>query len=200
MIFLVIKAWNRNGTGHVYGLCGQLLLTMFTFIFWPCQIINATTFVGNSLGNEMYSNMLAVLFLFQHTFSLFLLYFAIQVCLYQLPSLSTGSFCSFMAKPCQISFFVCRLLSLTFPDTISTTSKLSWQMTWPQAEQFSMIVRLECFRIAVWWGNVRKLFDLDAWNLRRTLIILSRPVLKNCIYCIIIQWIYYYILFYLYFT
>lgn len=116
------------------------------------------------------------------------------------PACRPARFARLCAKPCQISFFVCRLLSLTLPDTISTTSKLSWQMTWPQAEQFSMIVRLECFPIAVWWGNVRKLFDLDAWNLRRTLIILSRPVLKNCIYCIIIQWIYYYILFYLLFT
>lgn len=127
--------WNWS----MYGLCGQLLLTMFTFIFWPSQIIKATTCDGNRLGNEMYSNMLAVLFLCtsKHTFfSIFLLYFLIRVCLYQLLSLSSGSFCSFMAKPCQISFFVCQLLSLTLPDTISTSSKLSWQMTWPAAEHF----------------------------------------------------------------
>lgn len=155
---------------------------MFTFIFWPCQIIKATTFVGNRLGNEMYSNMLAVLFLIQHTFSLFLLYFSIRVCLYfqlvdWLVLLVYGK-----------AFFVCRFLSLTLADTISTTSKLSWQMTWPQAKQLAMIVRLECFRIAVWWGNVRKLFDFDPWNLRCTLMTSFWPVLKNCIYCI--QWIY----------
>lgn len=62
MISLVIKAWQGNGIEVAPCMCLQGPLSMFTFIR---NYKRHDLMSGNRLGNEMYSNMLAV-----HTFFL----------------------------------------------------------------------------------------------------------------------------------
>lgn len=137
---------------RMYGLCGQLLLKMFTFIFWPCQIIKGTTFDGNRLGNEMYSNMLAVLFLFQHTF------FSIPVVFSHsslpLPACRPARFARLWQSLVRFPFlFVsfCRWLCQT-----QLVRPANWAGKWHGLRRniSRWLCRLECFRFVVRWGNV----------------------------------------------
>lgn len=164
MISLVIKAWQGNGieVAPCMGLQGPL--SMFTFIR---NYKRHDLMSGNRLGNEMYSNMLAV-----HTFFL--------------PSSSVvHSHFHLGLSPKALSDFpfffclFCQLLSLTLPPDTQLVRPANWAGKWHGHRQNNsrwLWCASPCMYV-LWDGG--NLFALKAWNLRRASRVLnslsSRP-------------------------